>query len=401
MAVKSIGKTYPALWVAFLIGLVSSANADGPGMGVPYIVSMGDSYISGEAGRWAGNTNLGQQSIDALGPTAYFDNPSHTAEQINRCHRSRSAEVYIGAGVMGLNLACSGATTNTQTDSKGYFKPGLDFYTLADQKGQAQMLQEFAASHNVKMIAVSIGGNDFHFGDIVQTCVEKFLTSPVIAPNYCKDDPSVLANFSPANITSVTDAISAALLNLRTAMSAAGYSDSQYTILVQTGQSPVSPSSGFRYRVGNFVRQATGGCGFWDADVDWANAYAMPTINDSMKRAVKQSGLVNAQIMDLSRAFEGHRLCENTVGLLEEMGLASWKDSGAVDKTEWVNQVRTLTTAISDSHIQESFHPNYWGQLALRNCLRQAYNNGAPRGGQCTLASPGLNGFGEPNMVLR
>ena len=29
-------------------------------------------------------------------------------------------------------------------------------------------------------------------------------------------------------------------------------------------------------------------------------------------------------------------------------------------------------------------HPNYWGQLALRNCLRQAYNGGAPRGGTCT-----------------
>jgi hypothetical protein len=45
-------------------------------------------------------------------------------------------------------------------------------------------------------------------------------------------------------------------------------------------------------------------------------------------------------------------------------------------------------------------HPSYWGQLALRNCLRLAYNGGAVRGGRCTIAGTGLNSFGEPRMVL-
>ena len=34
-----------------------AAQADGPGVGTPYVVSVGDSYISGEAGRWAGSSN--------------------------------------------------------------------------------------------------------------------------------------------------------------------------------------------------------------------------------------------------------------------------------------------------------------------------------------------------------
>src|ERR1700690_4399811 len=50
------------------------AHADGPGVGSPWIVSVGDSAISGEAGRWAGNTNGKPKKIDALGRTAYFDN---------------------------------------------------------------------------------------------------------------------------------------------------------------------------------------------------------------------------------------------------------------------------------------------------------------------------------------
>jgi hypothetical protein len=33
----------------------------------------------------------------------------------------------------------------------------------------------------------------------------------------------------------------------------------------------------------------------------------------------------------------------------------------------------------------------------LRNCVRQAYNGGAPRSGSCVHAG-GLNANGEPNM---
>src|SRR5690242_21333316 len=87
--------------------LAAPARADGPGTGSPWTVSVGDSYISGEAGRWAGSTNESSSWVDALGSTAYNDNASGTGETIAHCHRSKSAEVYIGGGVSGMNLACS------------------------------------------------------------------------------------------------------------------------------------------------------------------------------------------------------------------------------------------------------------------------------------------------------
>src|ERR1700709_1562719 len=91
------------------------------------VVARGDSAISGEAGRWAGNTNASTSRTDALGPTAYFD--AGSGEAIPGCHRSKSAEVHIGGtGVMSFNLACSGARTTTHT-SDGKFKPGIDFYS--------------------------------------------------------------------------------------------------------------------------------------------------------------------------------------------------------------------------------------------------------------------------------
>jgi hypothetical protein len=375
------------------------AHADGPGAGSPWIVSVGDSYISGEAGRWAGNTNTGQDYIDALGPTAYYDNAGHTAETINRCHRSASAEVYTGT-VSGQNLACSGAKTATFTDSNGYFKPGLDFYNGSGGQGQALMLQSFASTHNVKAVVVSIGGNDFGFAGIVQQCVTDFLGSPSWFKDYCNDDSSVTANFTSSNISAQTTNIKNGLLNLRTAMRNAGYADGTWSIIVQTYESPLPNGSAIRYSESGYTRQSTGGCGFWNNDANWANATALPTINSAVKNAATAAGIAGTKVLDVSSAFNGRRLCENTVGLLEEVGLTYWWQTGAVDRTEWVNQIRTVSTSTTDYYIQESFHPNYWGQMALSNCLRQAWNGGTVRGGVCTRGANGLNGYGEPNMVL-
>ncbi|MGZ4670111.1 MAG: hypothetical protein ACXVX3_16415, partial [Blastococcus sp.] len=47
------------LSAAALVVVAPAASADGPGVGTPWAVALGDSYISGEAGRWAGNTNNG------------------------------------------------------------------------------------------------------------------------------------------------------------------------------------------------------------------------------------------------------------------------------------------------------------------------------------------------------
>ena len=123
----------------------------------------------------------------------------------------------------------------------------------------------------------------------------------------------------------------------------------------------------------------------------------MNTLNSTVRNAV--AGMGNVSLLEMTEALSGRKLCENTVGLLEEKNVANWQEAGAVDKTEWVHQVRTLTTLFPPYQLQEDAHPNYWGQLALRNCFRQAYNGGAPRGGTCARGT-GLNTSGEPNMTL-
>jgi hypothetical protein len=384
--------------VLIMVGTGPSARADGPGTGTPWVVSLGDSYISGEAGRWAGDSDASESYVDAGGATAYDDNATNTAEQIPRCHRSKAAEIHIGGGVNSLNLACSGARTTTFTDSTGYFKPGLDFYDSGGNQGQALMLQSFATTHNVKMVVVSIGGNDFNFASIVQSCVTDFLTSPTWWKDYCNDDSSVTSNFTAANVAAVRARIATAYQNVRAAMRNAGYADGAWTLLVQNYESPIPNGSAFRYGESGYTRQSTGGCGFWNADANWANATALPTINAAVFGAASDSGLTNVKTLNLASAFNGHRLCENTDNLVEA-NYSSWQSPGAVDKSEWIDQIRTVSTASSDYYIQESLHPNYWGELAVRSCVRQAWNGGTPRGGTCTTAGTGLLN-GEPRMTL-
>src|SRR3954454_10913691 len=88
--------------------LPAFAQAAGP----PTVVALGDSAISGEAGRWAGNTNQSSSKTDALGPTGYSACTGGGATP--GCRRSKSAEVHIGAGYVSKILACSGARTYTR-----------------------------------------------------------------------------------------------------------------------------------------------------------------------------------------------------------------------------------------------------------------------------------------------
>ncbi len=65
----------------------------------------------------------------------------------------------------------------------------------------------------------------------------------------------------------------------------AGYADGSWTMLVQNYPSPIPPGAGFRYGESGYTRQSTGGCGFWNADANWANGTALPTINAAVTGA--------------------------------------------------------------------------------------------------------------------
>lgn len=367
--------------------------------GEPWVVSLGDSYISGEAGRWAGNESGGTSNIDALGQAAYWD--AGGSESIERCHRSKSAGIHIGV-VRSLNLACSGSVTRTKVTADGYFKPGIDFYDQGGRKGQALMLQEFAAEHNVKMVALSISGNDFKFAPIFTACVKAFLV-PVLAP-HCKDDATVQSYLSESAQQTVRGDTTTAILNVAQAMENAGYQDSEWTLVLQLYPQPLPNPASMRYGESGYSRQYDGGCGLRDGDLDWALGSVLPMINRTYRGAAAdaqvQRPALQIAVLDTGRAFADRELCNKSVNrVASKDGVANWQAQGSADRSEWVMEINIINAA--DTYQQESMHPNYWGQLALRNCYRQVWNGGDVRGGACERApGGGVTADCEPRMTL-
>ena len=371
----------------------------------PIVVALGDSYISGEGGRWAGNAlNSASAKFTDTGGSAYLD--AGGAEAIPNCHRSASAEIHIGqvgAPVASVNLACSGATTMTQpVTSSGGFKPGIDFYDYTDPagtqyRGQALMLRGLATAnaHRVKMVVLSIGGNDFGFADIVRACVQSFMLSGTP----CYRQPGVAGLVGERNATLQLANIQRAIGNINEAMTGAGYAPDEWRLVVQNYPSPVpADKSQVRYSQ-SIMRQFVGGCGMYDSDLAWANATALTTINDTVRRAVESSGLPNVGLLDLSHAFDGKRLCEKGVGVVGSWSpVKSWTQPDAANRSEWVTAIRVQSLiGGTEYQTQESLHPNYWGQKAYQDCIADVWNGGAVRTGACI---PANNPTGAPQMNL-
>jgi hypothetical protein len=78
--------------------------------------------------------------------------------------------------------------------------------------------------------------------------------------------------------------------------------------------------------------------------VRWSRAWAPVTIVAQTYRSPIPRGAqirspesgwtrANVKVLDTQTSLNGRRLCENTVGLLEERGVASWTRLGVVDRT--------------------------------------------------------------------
>ena len=85
-------------------------------------------------------------------------------------------------------------------------------------------------------------------------------------------------------------------------MTNAGYSPSQYTILVQDYPSPIPLGSGFRYTQSGYTRQTTGGCGFWNTDANYANEKMLP---DDRQHGARRGQRARPQ----QREDDGRLLC--------------------------------------------------------------------------------------------
>ncbi|MFI9007995.1 GDSL-type esterase/lipase family protein [Actinosynnema sp. NPDC053489] len=345
------------------------------------VVSLGDSYISGEAGRWRGNAleNTGDKwgtdlatKCDAGGCTTdprrvYGDTHGTT----NTCHRSTSAEIVSAAiaDVTAVNLACSGATTSdvrAGDPDRG-------------QPNQLELLRAAVRDHRVELVVLSVGGNDLGFGDIIADCAKGYLTSSyTCAPKW---GPTVTGQLD--RLRADVGATIEAIREVVDAAQGAG----TYQFVLQSYPAPMPAAAGFRIAESG-PRWTEGGCPVWDSDADWAREELVPTIAGQPKRVAAHRGV---RFLDLQDAFTGREVCASDSRQATSAHSAANPLPGTT--AEWVRWVVTGYSAQGDR--QESMHPNAYGQRALGTCLRLAHQRGSG-----DFACHNTPGAGPAKMVL-
>lgn len=325
-----------------------SAHASN-GSGPTAVVAMGDSYISGEAGRWLGNslTNSGSRNGTDRAWTGSAYDPSRVyGSTAGGCHRSDVSEVRSAGPIANslINLACSGATT------KNVIRASQGGQAYKGEAPQADQLAAVAAANDVELIALSIGGNDLGFADIITTCA----TDYIVWYSYCHDDQQAEVD---AKIDGVMAAVGKSVDEIRAVMTAAGYAASDYRIVLQSYPSPIPRAADNRYGESGWTRTNTGGCPFWNADSDWARDSLVPQLANRLKGVAAAKGV---QFMDLRDALQGREVCAKASKQVTSTVPASATTS------EWARWIDSQST---QGLVQESMHPNAYGQQALGRCL--------------------------------
>jgi lysophospholipase L1-like esterase len=357
------------------LALLAFVLAVAPALARPTaIVSMGDSFISGEGGRWLGNgsepfgtrsgTDRAAVNCGILG-CEYEPERVYGASEANDCHRSdvapiESAPIAVDETV---NLACSGAKAR---DLWPAAEGGTEHF---GEPSEADQLAVVARRDEVRMVVVTVGANDVGFGELVAECALDWARSPEDEPATCHRDAEAEIQ---AALPGATRAITAAFYGVRRVMRAAGYRRSDYRLVAMGYASPFPEGRWFRYPEDGWSRLREGGCPVWNADADWAADRATVDLASALRKAAAATG---AEYLDLADAFDGHQLCDRRS---QRVG-----PSGPSPLTaEWFRRL-----SFTQGSTRESLHPNAYGQRVMGTCLGLLFNH--LRGNYACIDSPG------------
>ena len=312
------------------------------------LVTLGDSYISGEAGRWNGNSavplgsRMGTDRAWTSGGLGGYDPSRVYGPTAGGCHRSDVAPALSNTVPVAakINIACSGARTSNifRTSSGGTGQRG--------ELPQADQLASVARSHDVELVVLSIGGNDLGFADIITACVVAYAT----VVTRCQPEQQAKVDAAmPGAMAGVATAVD----EIRAALSANGQGPDSYRLVLQSYPSPVPRGDENRYAELAGGRLGVGGCPFFDSDSDWARDRLVPQISSSLRVVAVAKGV---DFLDLSDAFSGREACARTATQ------STGTPNGAT--VEWARFLDTNVQGLT----QESLHPNAYGQQAIGRC---------------------------------
>ncbi|CAA9504381.1 MAG: hypothetical protein AVDCRST_MAG17-1590 [uncultured Solirubrobacterales bacterium] len=331
-----------------------TSTANGSAQKPTAAVSLGDSYISGEAGRWRGNSINPAGSRD--GTDRAFTGTGYDISRVyippsdrNGCHRSDVAEIRSAALPVQqkLNISCSGAVT------KNIFRSSRGGQGQNGERPQTDQLASIARRKKVRLIALSIGGNDFGFASIVSACLQAYTT----AGPPCEPRQQAAIN---AKKPMVRAGVAKAIDEIRATMRGAGYRRSSYRLILQSYPSAIPRGSEIRVpEIDRNRRINVDGCPVYNSDATWARDSVVHQISNNLRTVAANKGV---QFLDLRNLLQGREMCSVSTRLATPLRPPS---PTASDWARFLN----VSAVQTQGQLQETFHPNAYGQRAFGKCL--------------------------------
>lgn len=350
------------LAVTAAVGLTGVGTAEaGPGSARRAIVALGDSFASGEGGRWLGNGSEPFGSRSGTDRAAFacggWIGCRHDPRRVygdsegNGCHRSDVAPILSApiAAAAAINLACSGART------RHLWRAQSGGERLRGEQPQSDRLRQVARRHDIGLIVVTAGANDVGFGATVARCALDWARSSPAAPRHCRRRAQAEIE---ARLPAMRRGLAKALREARAAMAASGHRRGEYRLLTMGYASPLPAGGWIRYPEDGWSRLSEGGCPFWNADATWAARQATAAIVAAMRAAATAVGV---EFLDLRHALDGHQLCDHRARRVGPEG----PDPASA---EWVRRL-----GFAPGSVRESLHPNAYGQRAIGACIAMHY----------------------------
>ena len=361
-------------------------------------VILGDSYASGEGGRWKGNSEAEVGSGDRSGTdiAAYrvgsgwaYDPGGLAYEElsyqlgINRSLRSPITYLKAVGGLPALypnvfNLAASGAET---IHVLPYEDGGLPYHSYPPQLVQ---MESIADLYDIKLIVIGVGGNDMKFGDAVRDCMAAWAWT-----HHLPDSRSCSDNIRTNNIPRLLDVyynVGKVIDRTKALMTAKGQTGYRILLLGAPSIIPEVNAPGWKY---SESARGQRGCPIRNNDSTYVNNILVRKLNATLRAAAHRKGV---DFLDTEFALMGHRLCESgtvrpttSAGVPEgdaewmrrlDLTIDSWRDWN--DVAAVILNSDTWNYRTDQGTIQESFHPNIFGQKALGYCLREYVNHPGP-----------------------
>ncbi|MFI6295998.1 hypothetical protein ACIBEJ_30690 [Nonomuraea sp. NPDC050790] len=364
-------------------------------------VALGDSFVSGEgAGAY-------QPVVDSSGTAQPFPGWSAANSNAYFCHRSANASLFT-ASLPGIqqrfNLACSGGQPADIANPSSARAEGRAVASQLDQ------LRAVAQTHDIDVVLVGLGSNNtqFTFGDVASLCANRFIADAwtgwwefwAYLKGEVPQKPCSASDLATdSEVAAATAETTAALRQVLDTLAQVD-ADGVHQVILQTYTNPLPPELASRYheednrsdtrdkfRALGAERYAAG-CPIHRASLGPGHVFSQnlgSLVRNAHSTLAAERPAADLRVLDVQRAFDGARLCENPDSPASALATPVRVQDGpsgnfitSLSGWDKIGIQRAANTCVTYFQTcQESWHPNAAGHAVLGQCLAGAFSAAA------------------------